>query len=164
MAQLDIEVPHRLEQAEAFKRVRGISVLLKKQYAEKIRNLNEQWENNRGKLDLSVMSHTISLTVDVTKNSVRLSADLPFAASFFRSKIENTIREKLVILLQPDLGHNKMTAGTAIQLPKIKSNFSGTILTVGAALVIVKIITEIFCEKKIGRNKAKDAARVIYGI
>ena len=164
MSQINIEISHKLEQAEALRRIKGISALLKKQYAEKISNLNERWDNNFGKLNLVVMGHTVSLSINVTKTSVGLNADLPFAASFFKGKIENVVREKLALLLQSDSGSGGISAKVAAKLSSNQLTFKEVALTVTAALIITTLITEIFCEKKISRKKAKDAARVICGI
>jgi hypothetical protein len=99
MASLDISIPHNLSQADAMKRIKGLLEKVKREHSDKIGDLREQWTDNVGTFSLSAMGFSVAGTVTVTPTHVQLSGDLPFAASFFKSRIETTIRERATELL-----------------------------------------------------------------
>ena len=163
MANLNIEISHELGQKEALKRIKGISALLKSHYADKISDLAERWGNNHGRIEFKAMGHFISLTVNVEEATANLSADLPFAAVFFKGRIESAVKEKLTFLLRSNV--NRKSDEKATNPPtRDKQGFVENMITVAVALAVAGVISEIFCGKKISHRKAKDAVRVIYGI
>ena len=99
MAKLNMAVSHRLTQDEAVTRVKTLLGEVKKQFADKITDLREEWDGNRGKFSFSAMGFSVSGTLTVKSSEVELSGNLPFAASFFKEKIESTIRERAETLL-----------------------------------------------------------------
>ena len=99
MAKLNLSVPHKLSQAEAMKRIRGLLEKATSEHGDKISDLQQEWTDNVGTFSFSAMGFSISGTVSVTPTDVQLSGDLPFAASFFKSRIETTIREQATELL-----------------------------------------------------------------
>ena len=99
MAKLNIVVPHHLTQDEAVGRIKKLLGEVKSQFADKISELHEEWNGSIGKFSFSAMGFSISGTLAVKPSSVELSGDLPFMASFFKSDIESTIRERAETLL-----------------------------------------------------------------
>lgn len=99
MAKLNMAVSHRLAQDEAVTRVKTLLGEVKKQFADKITDLHEEWDGNTGKFSFSAMGFSVSGTLTVKSSEVELSGNLPFAASFFKGKIESTIRERAETLL-----------------------------------------------------------------
>lgn len=99
MPKINIVVSHKLSQDEALQRIKTLLGEVKNQFADKIRNLHEQWDGNTGTFSFSAMSSSVSGTLIVKGNVVELSGKLPFAAMFFKRKIESTIRERANSLL-----------------------------------------------------------------
>lgn len=81
------------------KRIKGLLEQVKREHSDKIGDLREEWTGDGGRFDLSAMGFSVSGTIAVTPTHVRLSGELPFAASFFKSRIETTIRERATELL-----------------------------------------------------------------
>ena len=99
MPKLSMTIPHRLKQDEALRRIKTLLNEVKGQFADKISDLREEWNGNTGKFSFSAMGFSVSGTLTVKSSEVELSGNLPFAASFFKSKIEETIRERAETLL-----------------------------------------------------------------
>ncbi|MBI2033481.1 MAG: polyhydroxyalkanoic acid system family protein [Candidatus Liptonbacteria bacterium] len=92
-------IPHRLSQDEALRRIKGLLGEVKTEFAYKISNLCEEWNGSRGKFSFSAIGFSVSGTLTVKPSEVELVGRLPFAANFFRGKIEETIRERAEKLL-----------------------------------------------------------------
>lgn len=99
MSKLSMRVPHRLPQKEALERIQSLLKELKQQFADKFSDLHEEWEENVGKFSLSIMRFSVSGTLTVKPSEVELIGKLPFAAIFFKGKIESIIRERIDALL-----------------------------------------------------------------
>lgn len=109
------------------------------------------------------MGHFISLAVSVEEATANLSADLPFAAAFFKGRIESAVKEKLTFLLRSNVNRKNDRKVTSPPT-RDKQGLVENMITVAVALAAAGVISEIFCGKKISRRKAKDAVRVIYEI
>jgi len=99
MPKLNMVVPHRLSQDEALRRIKGLLGEVKTQFTDKISDLREEWRGNTGEFSFSAMGFSVSGTLAVNPSEVKLSANLPFAAMFFKGRIESTIRERAEALL-----------------------------------------------------------------
>ena len=99
MPKLNLQVKHSLQSDEALKRIRTLLSEVKNQYSDKISNLSEKWSGNVGEFSFDAMGLSVSGTLEVKADSIDLKGNLPFAASFFRGKIESTIRERAEKLL-----------------------------------------------------------------
>lgn len=99
MASLNITLQHRLAQEEALARVKRLLGELKVSHADKISNLQERWNGNVGSFSFTAMGFSVSGTLTVKPSTVELTGKLPFAANFFKGKIENVIRERAQTLL-----------------------------------------------------------------
>ncbi|MFA6494912.1 MAG: polyhydroxyalkanoic acid system family protein [Candidatus Paceibacterota bacterium] len=99
MAKLEMTMSHRLTQNEALIRIKTLLGEVKDQFADKISNLREEWSGNMGSFSFSAMGFSVSGILTVTPSEVKLSGNLPFAATFFKGKIESTIRERAEKLL-----------------------------------------------------------------
>jgi hypothetical protein len=99
MAKLNMKFLHQLSQEDALKRSRGLLDEVKNQFANQISNLSEKWEKNTCQFSFSVKGFSVSGTLTVKPSEVELFGDLPWAATFFRGKIESTIRERAETLL-----------------------------------------------------------------
>ena len=92
---MDITVAHCFSQDEALQRSHGLLEKIEKQFADKISDLQQEWDGNTGMLNFSVMGFSVSGKLTVEPSEVKLTATLPFAAVFFKGKIEAVIREEL---------------------------------------------------------------------
>ena len=99
MAKLNMAVPHRLTPDEALRRIKTLLGEVKNQFADKISDLREEWSGNTGKFSFSAMGFSVSGTLTVKPSEVELCGNFPFAAMFFKGKIESTIRERAETLL-----------------------------------------------------------------
>jgi len=95
MPKFDISVSHSLSQDEAVKRIREGVLVLKKQYADKISDLKENWEDNTCKFSLTAEGFTIEGVLSVKESDIEIAANLPFMAMLFKSQIETAVKEKL---------------------------------------------------------------------
>lgn len=94
-----MSVPHQLPQPEAMKRIKGLLESLKAENLGRINDLREEWSDNVGTFSFSAMGFPVSGTLAVGPADIELSGELPLAATFFKSKIESTIRERAAELL-----------------------------------------------------------------
>ena len=99
MPKLNIVVPHELSSNEAKWRIKALLGEVKKQFADKITNLREQWNGNTATFSFSVVGLSVSGVLMVKGSEVELSGNLPFAVAFFKRKIESTSRERAESLL-----------------------------------------------------------------
>jgi predicted NBD/HSP70 family sugar kinase len=94
MPRLHLSIPHQLPVAEALKRIKTLISESKKQFGDKVTDVEEHWDGNRGTFSFTAMGFTVSGTLDVKKKEVELDGNLPWAALPFKRRIEETIREK----------------------------------------------------------------------
>jgi putative polyhydroxyalkanoate system protein len=99
MPRITLEAPHALGQDEALKRLKDKFDSARAQYGADVRNLDEQWTDHTLNFSFSAMGMGVSGTVKVEDQAVKLDAELPIAASFFKGAIENRLRAELGSLL-----------------------------------------------------------------
>jgi uncharacterized phage protein gp47/JayE len=92
MSNMNISIPHNLSQDEALKRIKDAIAQTKTQHSGNIKDLQENWNGNVGTFSGSAMGQAVSVTVTVNASEVVLDLELPFAATFFKGKIEADIR------------------------------------------------------------------------
>lgn len=99
MPEMKLSVPHRLNQDEAAARIKGLIKQVQAQYADKVSNLKESWEGNKGTFSFEVMGFPISGTLHIESSEVLMIGQIPFAAMPFKGMIENTLKQKMTGLL-----------------------------------------------------------------
>ena len=99
MPKLNITITHHLSQDEALRRSKGLLGDVKTQFVGKVSDLREQWNGNVNSFSFSMEGLSVYGTLIVTPSEVEFFVDLPFAATFFRGKIESTIRDRAGRLL-----------------------------------------------------------------
>lgn len=99
MTNLTMTIEHRLEPAEAARRITNIIGEVKTRFAGKISNLREEWDGDTGKFSFSFMGFPVSGTLTVTPKEVNISGTLPSAAMLFKKNIESTLRDHAARLL-----------------------------------------------------------------
>jgi hypothetical protein len=99
MPNLIISIPHGLSQREVLKRMKYALTQAKAQHSGKIKDLQEKWSGNIGRFSGSAMGHAASGTITVNASEIVFDLALPFAATFFKGKVEAGIRKFAATLL-----------------------------------------------------------------
>ena len=94
MPELKVSLPHQLSQEEALQRVKSLMEKIRSQHADKISNLQEDWNGDTGTFRFQVMGFQVSGALTAGKNSVELDSDIPLPALFFKSKIVSLIEDE----------------------------------------------------------------------
>jgi hypothetical protein len=99
MPRITLDVPHTLGLDEAMQRLKNKMAAARAQHHDKVSNLREEWRDHIFTFAFQAMGMAVSGTVAVEPNQVRLNAELPMAAAFFKGVIENRIRQEVGALL-----------------------------------------------------------------
>ena len=99
MPSLDLSIPHQLSQEEALTRIKKLWSETKRDHSDKITNLKENWEGNKGSFSFSAQGYDISGNLLVNPNSIELTSKIPFAVSLFKGTITSMIQQKAKELL-----------------------------------------------------------------
>jgi hypothetical protein len=99
MPKLNMTISHNLTQDEANKRIKTLLNDLKKQFADTISDLHEEWDGNTGTFRFSAAKLNVFGTLTVNTSQVELSGNIPLAALPFKRKIESAIKERAEALL-----------------------------------------------------------------
>jgi hypothetical protein len=96
---ITMDATHAIGRDEALKRLKDKFAVAKARYGGEIRNLEEQWTDHTLNFSFSAMGMGVSGTLKVEDDSVKLNAEIPFAATFFKGAIERRLSEELDRLL-----------------------------------------------------------------
>jgi hypothetical protein len=99
MPDLNISIPHQLSQDEALRRLKSAIADAKKQYGDKIDELQETWNGYTGTLNVAAMGQKLAVVLRVNPSDVTVQSALPMLAMMFRGKIEAAIRQEGTKLL-----------------------------------------------------------------
>lgn len=99
MPNVNVTVPHALGTAEAKARIQGAIADAKTRYADRVSDLQERWEGDRGEFSARAMGFNVSGNLIVRPDTVEITGDLPLAAAMFKGQIEAMIREQAAKLL-----------------------------------------------------------------
>lgn len=99
MAKLDITIPHSLPPQEALTRIQGLLAKLQREQKDTISNISEKWNGNEGEFSFSAKGFDLSGKIKVEENLISINGQLPFALSFFKSKISQAIKKEAGELL-----------------------------------------------------------------
>jgi hypothetical protein len=99
MPSFNVSVPHELGQATARARVEQFLDAVQRDYAEHVRNVSGEWQENELNFRFVTSGLKISGSLAVEESVVEVSGPLPLVAVLFRGKIEQQIRAELAKLL-----------------------------------------------------------------
>lgn len=99
MARLTFDVPHSLGMEEATRRLKEKLAAALTEHRGRISEFREEWRDHTLSFMLKAMGVGVSGTVAVEPAKVRLDAELPFAAAFFKGAIEQRLRQEVGTLL-----------------------------------------------------------------
>lgn len=99
MASLVISIFHRLSKDEALTRIKKMLTEVKGQHADSVSDLKESWNGNIGTFSFRAKGFAVSGTLTVKENEITLDGTIPFAATFFKRMIKETIETEAKKLL-----------------------------------------------------------------
>lgn len=99
MPKLNIVVPHRLSEDEALGRIKGLLGELKREHAGAFTDLDETWTDTGGRFSMKAMGMSVAGELTVAPGQVVMNGDLPLAATPFKGRIEQMVRERMERLL-----------------------------------------------------------------
>ena len=99
MPRLSIETSHNLDEQEALRRLTGKFVELKDTYRDQFSDLREEWDGNSLAFSFKAAGMKIAGKAQLRGSQVKLDADLPLAATLFKSMIHARVSEELASLL-----------------------------------------------------------------
>src|SRR4029079_2982687 len=99
MPSYHVAVPHTLGPNTARARVEQFLDAVQRDYAEQVRNVSGEWEENQLHFRFVTSGLNISGSLLVEENQVEVTGSLPLVAVLFRGKIEQQIRGELGKLL-----------------------------------------------------------------
>jgi len=99
MPKLSLEIPHSLDQEEAVRRLKDGFSRIKETYGGQIDKLEETWNDHQLVFSFVTFGLTIQGSVSVEPSEVKITAELPLAATMFKGTIEQQIRDEVAKLL-----------------------------------------------------------------
>jgi Putative polyhydroxyalkanoic acid system protein (PHA_gran_rgn) len=100
MPDFTMTVRHRLSRDEATTRIKNLLQDVKKQYANDIDDIREEWGPHSLRFSFKATGHDISGVITVGWFQVTLEGEIPQAALPLQRAIENIIREQAQVLLR----------------------------------------------------------------
>jgi len=100
MASIDISIPHKLGATEATKRIKTLLKSIKKEYLDKVSDVEEKWKDSGGTFSFKTMGFKVFGELEVGDTSAHITGSLPFMASIFKGNIEAIIKKKARELLK----------------------------------------------------------------
>lgn len=101
MSQLEVRLPHDLDQAEVRRRLDHGLERARTEYADQVTAIDAAWETDeRLKVDLKVMGMSIAGDIDVLPAELVVRLSLPLMVGMFAGRIRSGIEERLGGLLQ----------------------------------------------------------------
>lgn len=94
MASLEMHIPHQLSQEEALSRIQKLLLNVQTRFADQVKDVHEEWNDNVGIFSFSVMNMPVSGRLTVDGGAVELDGKIPLAASLFKGKIKEVIMEE----------------------------------------------------------------------
>jgi hypothetical protein len=100
MSSLSLNIPHNLSKEEALDRIKKLLGNVKKEQADQISNVKEEWKGDTGTFNFTIKGFDLSGNIRVNASSVDINGNVPFAISLFKGKIKSIIHEKAAALLK----------------------------------------------------------------
>jgi hypothetical protein len=99
MPRLTLEMPHSLGSDEAVRRLKDRFAAALEEHRGSLSNLREEWRDHTLSFAFQAMGMGVSGTLAVEPSQVKLNADLPLAAAFFKGAIEQRLRQEVGVIL-----------------------------------------------------------------
>jgi hypothetical protein len=95
MPRLTLEVSHALGLEQATQRLKDKFAAALAEHRERISHFREEWTDHTLSFGFQVMGMSVSGQVAVGPEKVKVDADLPLAAMFFKGAIEDRLRQEV---------------------------------------------------------------------
>jgi hypothetical protein len=95
MPRLTLEVSHALGLDEAVQRLKDKFAAALAEHRDRLSHFREEWQDHTLSFAFQTMGMAVSGHVAVEPNKVKLDADLPLAAAFFKGAIEDRLRREV---------------------------------------------------------------------
>lgn len=99
-----ITVPHRLDVAEARQRIAERMELLRRDFISKIGHGEVSWKGDAADVRVAVLGQTVTGTVLVMKDSLRIEVHLPWLLAALAGKIKGVLQSNAEDTLR--IGHS----------------------------------------------------------
>jgi len=100
MPKFNVSVPNPLGQEEAIKKLQFFSAKVQEQNADKVKDIEQSWEENKLHFGFKTLGMRITGTMTVEDSAVQVEGDVPFAAAMFKGQIASAIEGQLQKLLR----------------------------------------------------------------
>jgi hypothetical protein len=101
MPRLSLEVCHVLGLEEATQRLKDKFAAALAEHRDRLSHLREEWKDHTLSFAFQAMGMAVSGSVAIEAEKVKLDADLPLAAAFFKGAIEERLRREVGLVLAP---------------------------------------------------------------
>ena len=99
MPRLSLEISHALGLEEATQRLKDKFAAALTEHRERLSEVRQQWTDHSLAFAFQAMGMAVSGHLAVAPETVKLDADLPLAAMFFKGAIEDRLRREVGRLL-----------------------------------------------------------------
>lgn len=96
---LVVTIPHQLGRAGARQRLESGVETLKAKFADKIGSVDERWSGDRLDVDIKAMGQSVSGSLDVGEDQVRVEVQLPWMLAMIAEKARSYIEKEGQLLL-----------------------------------------------------------------
>lgn len=100
MPKFNVSVPNPLGREAAIEKLQYFSAKVQEQNADRIKDVEQSWEENQMHFAFKTLGLKISGTMTVEDSAVRVDGDVPFAAAMFKGQISSAIEGQLQKLLR----------------------------------------------------------------
>lgn len=100
MSKMDLVIPHNLPKNAAIERIKQALVQVKVQYRSQFEKLEDSWNDNVLRFDLTAQGKNIKGTLTVEEKEMKFQGEVPFMMSMMKGKIQKMINEKAGELLK----------------------------------------------------------------
>jgi hypothetical protein len=116
MPRLSLDFPHLLSQDEVLQRLRDKFAAAIAEHQDRVSDFRQEWQDHTFLFAFRTLGMAVSGTVAVEPARVRLAANLPLAAMFFKRAIEDQLRREMDnILSAKDTSDGQAAAASATE-------------------------------------------------
>lgn len=97
---MHMTIAHTLSGKDALSRIKKLLTQAKKEFGDKVSDLEEKWTKNAGEFSFKALGFAVSGTLVVSDTDIQIDGTLPWAALPFKGQIEEVIQEKAKEILK----------------------------------------------------------------
>ena len=104
MARLAMTTSHHLGKEEAQRRLKTKLIFVRGKYGRQVSGLQDAWKENVLSFDFKAVGMKVAGTMEVEEGEVRLAAQVPLGAVFFKKLIEQKVLARNWATCSPERG------------------------------------------------------------